>query len=78
MGIINTKYVKSVSGYAHATLDIYFPNGDVTCHNCEMLYVDKAGRPRCGHTNIMLWYPRDGIHESCPLKFDDTPDTQIF
>ena len=71
MGIINTKYVKGVSGYTKATLDIFFPNHDVNCHNCEMLYVDKAGRPRCAHNNLLLWYPRDGVHELCPLKFEE-------
>ena len=71
MGIKSNGFV---GNYVHATLDVYFPHGEVTCHNCELMYHDKAGRPRCGHTNAMLFWAREDIHEYCPLKFDKEED----
>ena len=56
-----------VSKYAHATVDIYFPDGHVCCELCPVL--ETYARKQCRRTGEYLLDTRiTGLN--CPLRFE--------
>ena len=58
-----------VSWYLTATMNVYFPEGDVCCQNCPM-FTDRRGQEkgRCFMTNRLIFVPNaEGLPDGCPL-----------
>lgn len=56
-----------VSQYAHATVDLYFPDGHVCCDLCPLM--ETYARKQCRRTGEYLLDSRTtGLN--CPLKFE--------
>ena len=54
--------------YAHATVDIYFPDGHVCCALCPLM--ETYSRKQCRRTGEYLLDDRTtGLN--CPLKFEE-------
>lgn len=63
----------------YATVPVHFANGEVTCRNCEYLYIDKGmNRCRCRLQRdkiIPIDYIPFGIDEvGCPIVFEEGDD----
>lgn len=55
----------SVTKYAHCTVDIFFPNGNVCCQYCPLL--ETYARKQCRRTGEYIADDR-GTGYWCPLK----------
>ena len=52
------------------TVEINFPERDVCCIHCWMLYKDGVGRHMCRWLNREVYRPSAGILMDCPLEFE--------
>jgi hypothetical protein len=62
-----------VTSYVHATatIDIYFPDGQVKCKFCQQIRFEEAyQRYSCRLTGEWLLSPFTGIGPRCPLTFE--------
>ena len=58
--------------YTKATVEIGFPEDDVSCTWCPLLGVElRSDRKYCRKTGEYLVYPTTGIGFECPLKFEE-------
>lgn len=65
------EFRNGVSYYTKSTVSISFPEDDVCCYRCPLMYVEYGSkRERCGRTGEILPAPRDVIGFDCPLKFE--------
>ena len=75
-----------IMGYYHGVrfyttgkteLKIHFPETDVSCFHCWMRYKDSGDRQMCRLMNRELYYIKDGIHEDCPLIFEEENNESV-
>lgn len=59
--------------YVKATLDIYFPDGEVYCWSCPLLH---RGRQMCMRSGEIIENVR-GVGNYCELKFEEVNDESI-
>lgn len=64
---------QGVSFYTTGTAEIkvHFPENEVTCFHCWMRYKDSGDRQMCRLMNREVYNINRGIHEDCPLKFEE-------
>lgn len=63
-----------VRRYTKATVEIFFPNGELACYWCPLMMRDPNLRDRCGKTGEILISPKHSIGFDCPLKFQPTEE----
>ena len=64
-------FVNGVRFYTKANVEISFPETDICCYRCPLMYTEYGTkRERCGRTGEILPAPRDSIGFDCPLKFE--------
>lgn len=70
---------KGVKYYTTGTVDIavHFPEDEVTCFHCWLRYKDSGERQMCRLLNRELYYIREGIHEACPLRFEEVKNESV-
>lgn len=54
-----------------AEIEIGFPEDDVCCFHCWMLYKDSADRYMCRWLHKEAYRPKQGILPDCPLHFEE-------
>lgn len=66
-------FYKGVSFYTKAriTIEVAFPESDICCFHCPHRYKDSGDRQMCRLMNKELYYIKQGVHEDCPLEFDE-------
>lgn len=63
-------FSKGVSYYTKATVEICFPEDDVTCARCPLMGIEMASsREYCRRTGEYLPAPKDIVGVYCPLVF---------
>ena len=69
-------YVHGVSYYTSGTIElrVHFPEDDVCCFHCPMRYKDSGDRQMCRVLNREVYYIKEGVHEDCPIEFDEVQD----
>lgn len=66
-------FVKGVRYYTtgKTEISVHFPENDVCCFHCWARYKDSGDRQMCRLLNRELYYIKEGIHEDCPLQFEE-------
>ena len=66
------EFSRGVSYYTKGTVEVSFPEDDVCCFRCPLMYTEYSSkRERCGRSGEILPAPRDSIGYFCPLKFTE-------
>lgn len=64
-------FSKGVSYYTRSTVDIYFPEDDISCIRCPLMGIEsQTQREYCRRTGEYLPAPRDIVGHNCPLRFE--------
>lgn len=59
------------------TVNIHFPEDKVKCFHCWMCYKDSLGRNICRLMEREVYHIDRGIHEDCPLIFEEEENEEI-
>lgn len=61
---------RGVGWYSHgiAKVDIYFPEGEICCQWCRFCRPDDMGRYWCRLSNEMIYNPKNGRGQDCPIE----------
>lgn len=61
--------MNGIKWYTKATVDIFFPEGHVSCATCPML--ETYSRNQCRRTGEYLIDTKNTVGFNCPLKFEE-------